>query len=450
MRACELAEFIQHEFSVRFDDDGDEVRAGGGAPLCGGPPPVPTLFEVFGDDDVSEKGISLPVSSVGFSEPLQQAVTDACREHLGRVRACLPPISNTGVELTDSVHLHWLKLSIWKDVESIVHVLADELRLCPDRGPFDDVLADFPVAEYGTRNYQTLRVGPNGISIQSGNRSGLSEEVLVNIPGEAIDVYGHHAVMQFVRRITEAGWKWRSSRVDVAFDQVPFTPLKFYAELKRGNYRSTAKSEEVDGVKKAPVDFRQNWEGTTVYWGKRQSQRMLRCYDRRGFTRLEMELKGDAALRFLCYCVASPSENFRALAMLELRMYLDLVKRDASANASRCPLLPWWKAFIGEVQRVKRSVENTIKSVADVAEARAGDVVRVVKQIGRRVATLVEVLGQENFESVVQTYKGKLGMADRLRVRSTRAAVERNCEIFGENVKEFFARALGRGVICSP
>lgn len=87
--------------------------------------------------------------------------------------------------------------------------------------------------------------------------------------------------------------KYHYSRLDFAFDDLPFTPQDIETAIREGNVKSLAKRKTMS-VKQSPFENKDNGEiGTyTVYLGSRQSERMIRVYDRRGFTRLELEMKG--------------------------------------------------------------------------------------------------------------------------------------------------------------
>src|SRR5690606_23879499 len=89
----------------------------------------------------------------------------------------------------------------------------------------------------------------------------------------------------------------RVSRLDVAVDGCPFTPVDLRDAWRSGQVRTRAK---------VPDDAREDRQWRTSAWrsdpvgdlftmGARSSSQYARCYDSRGFTRLELELKDRTA-----------------------------------------------------------------------------------------------------------------------------------------------------------
>lgn len=112
--------------------------------------------------------------------------------------------------------------------------------------------------------------------------------------------------------------------------------------------------------------------GNTVYMGSRQSDVMLRIYDKQleqlrkkadagiPWVRWEFELKDLRACVFAGYVVEN--KTFGILGMKLLTSYLRFIQNDDS-NKSRCSSLPLWDKFVGDVGRLRLTLPETEKSV---------------------------------------------------------------------------------------
>lgn len=94
-------------------------------------------------------------------------------------------------------------------------------------------------------------------------------------------------------------------------------------------------------------------EGDKVTIGSRSSEHYLRVYDRRGFTRVELELKGTMARAFRD-ALLSDETVFKRTSVGILRQFVDFVDAGATTNISRAPLLPAWAAFMSRDAIVSR------------------------------------------------------------------------------------------------
>jgi hypothetical protein len=81
--------------------------------------------------------------------------------------------------------------------------------------------------------------------------------------------------------------------------------------------------------------------------------RYLRIYNRRGYTRVELELKGLFADAAVHRYFQETSEEWKTTAVGMLRDYIDFVDRNTGGSSTRAELLPWWQAFVGDIPRAK-------------------------------------------------------------------------------------------------
>jgi len=159
------------------------------------------------------------------------------------------------------------------------------------------------------------------------------EEVAVNLPGEACEMLGTAGVLALVR---ELGLKL--TRLDVAWDTDLVTPATVRAAHAAGDAVTHSKWH----------DWRQNPEGSTFYVGKRGSDsdvRLVRFYDRRGPTRVELELHGKRAQMLWAVLDGADLADWSAGCLAYLVDFVDFRDRAADPNVGRCPRLEWWEDF---------------------------------------------------------------------------------------------------------
>lgn len=98
--------------------------------------------------------------------------------------------------------------------------------------------------------------------------------------------------------------------------------------------------------------------GKTLYFGSRGSNTYIRIYDKAAeqgvdghWVRFEVELKQRNAL-YVVRHIMSDGDNFGRFFASFVFRYLRFVAMDDS-NISRCSVLDWWQAFLGDVEKLK-------------------------------------------------------------------------------------------------
>jgi hypothetical protein len=256
----------------------------------------------------------------------------------------------------------------------------------------DDNPADFFDLKRGVRFYKTMHVAAN-VTVQSEFSQEVHQHCLVNVAGSALEILpggGLEAVAGFLGHLRElekddlaadrqgddldqdespvvrVGRVFKVTRLDLAFDGVPFTVLDCDAASVVGvalNIRSQVRKGKVvlsRGEREAGED------GDTFYWGGRASKsRMVRVYDRRPLVRLEMEWRGnrsDLLARQLLDLVPSA---WPVVAMGHLRDFIDFIDHSSSSNRSRCVLLPWWEKFVHGVDKIRVKIERPVRPLVE-------------------------------------------------------------------------------------
>lgn len=161
--------------------------------------------------------------------------------------------------------------------------------------------------------------------------------------------------------------KLHGTRLDIAFDHVPFTPKEQYAAYASGEVITRCRS----------FKWLENEDGNTFYLGSSKSDRLTRCYDRRGFTRLELQLRNAYADEVI-------------QAMLDQREWLGLAVSFLRGHADYTT--PWWRSVIDE--SVPRSIPTVKLIRSGLDQLRAAASKRVLNTL-KEIAPLALGLGMD-------------------------------------------------------
>jgi hypothetical protein len=237
---------------------------------------------------------------------------------------------------------------------------------------FKDLFGELQSMGHGGRGFDELWSGLLEFRVYLTPSHGENEYFYFEIPGQACEQI-HWQILQGVDDVLRNNYpgRYHYSRLDFAFDDLPFTPQDIENAVKTGRVRTSATRDTLT-TSKRPFEKQENGElGThTVNLGSRQSERMIRVYNRRGFTRLEMELKDKRA-----DLVAK--ELFRASDVSEwfgiaLAHLLDYVNFEGS----------WWREFVSGTGRAWA----TVTTPREITEA------KMTKWIEHQVAAALSVL----------------------------------------------------------
>lgn len=162
------------------------------------------------------------------------------------------------------------------------------------------------------------------------------------------------------------------TRFDIAIDDIGckfFTMCDLSEIFDRGDYVSKFKKfREVKERTKHKVG------GHSIYLGSRESELMLRIYDKfleqsgkkkevsGPWVRWELEFHNDRASAVAALLVAG--ENLSFVAVGVLAGYLRLVEGDKT-RASRCSVLPLWKKFISTIKEIRLYKPSEPKTLDD-------------------------------------------------------------------------------------
>jgi hypothetical protein len=266
--------------------------------------------------------------------------------------------------------LHHFTVTLWSDVLSVASLACSLVGVSGG-------IEHFEKWPNGARGFRDLYIGPGGVKLYAGPHSGEGYASL-EFPGDLVKSISPEGLQAHFGGLR---CRWQVTRLDLAFDHSLFTPGDVFSAVEAGDVRSLAKRKTLKEIRK-PFDG-----GHTVYFGSRQSERMLRTYLRDGHTRTELEMKGrraDAVFRDLL--TVAPSEWAKRV-LAHLRDFVDFGRE-------------WWSKFCEGVERahmvlskwavesfnrsrawLEKQVASTLALYADVAGF--GEVVRLL-DLGRQ------------------------------------------------------------------
>ena len=315
----------------------------------------------------------------------------------GRARAGTPtpPASNTGAEITSRevvVGVHWLRGTSWLGLDAVLGAV------------FAEVGESVVALDRGRHGYQEgFAVGPVRV-YHHPERPEMG--VCVEASGEACDELGAVGLGRLF-----VGLQMRASRLDVALDHCPFTPAQLRDEWQAGNVRTLCKVPEGARVDRQwrTCAWGQNALGDTFMMGSRRSGQYARCYDARGFTRFELELKGRtaeaAAVPFFVAVGTADESLVRSTALALVRRFVDFVDVTSDENASRRTLLPFWEAFVVGVERARVRLEGQVVATLEQASH------WLERSVARTLAVFVEAHGEGGLRELVR--RGRSGWGSR-------------------------------------
>lgn len=242
--------------------------------------------------------------------------------------------------------VHWFAITIHQDFEKVKAVwsqfFALGLGVLVDKG-------------HGARGYRQLSEALLGAKIYSDHVTAQEgkDHCHIEIPGSACEAVLPSVFPQLVAFLTENQVRFAIKRVDFAFDGVPFSPQDFFDGLMSDNLVSLIKRDpslnnDSIRVDQSPCALRENGEvGTmTVYAGSRSSQRMVRVYNKRGDTRLELELRHERAHAVCLDVFAHDWDEWEYTVKTHLRQFIDFKNTD------------WWAVFVSLAHRADLKISS--------------------------------------------------------------------------------------------
>ncbi len=243
----------------------------------------------------------------------------------------LTPGTNRGVVNTTplTTSLHWLAATTQHvDTMTCVGFISDVLGYGPEVRPT------------GLSGYTATFKWFGGIRILD-NEQRPDMGVMLLADGETCDHHGFDQLAYIYQAL-----QMTATRLDLAADHCRFTPSAL-RRLWLADRVSTVCKPMKDALGPRQHHRTCKWDssptGDTFYMGSRKSTQFARCYNSRGFTRFEMELKQErAAQTMTALCEASPLSSTLGAAIAQFVKFVDL----DDTNRHRCTVLPFWQKFL--------------------------------------------------------------------------------------------------------
>lgn len=280
--------------------------------------------------------------------------------------------------------VHWLSGSTYLDVGDVLEVVHE----VTDGGEVE-VLDG--VGVYGKR-YR----GCEGIMVLCEPKPGTSDTppVALHVPGAACDWLG-------ARRLQRLASMVKPTRVDFAWDGVPFAVADVRDWITGGQMRTRLRSADEHGR------IFGSGGGSTVDLGSRHGTAQVCVYDRRGPVRLELRLRRERAAAAFDLLMSDPAEWSAGFVEL-LRGVVDFVDRSQSTRADRAPLLASWETFVGHARRVVVALAGVVAPSLERARA----------WVRHQVARTLAMLEDAGEDVAALTAYGRSQLRPRHRVRA--------------------------------
>lgn len=218
----------------------------------------------------------------------------------------------------------------------VTHLLGYEI---PEASNWSD---HFYKREGKGRGYQAMFSGEYGMMLYA-YPSDQSQHCHLELKGRALAAIGYEALCSFIAEVDACGFRWKATRIDIAFDHYFFTPLMCWDAYRQGKFRTRANRDS--------GDWRENKKGKTFYIGSKLSPRFLRVYDMRGPTRVEMVYKKDYAESVRQQL--TNIEGLKSTALGLLRSYIEFTEEPVQGkNSSRIKAANWWHQLVNEADPI--------------------------------------------------------------------------------------------------
>lgn len=250
-----------------------------------------------------------------------------------------PPSDNMGVENAKSWHIDYLTVTIWGS------------KVVEDFG--DIFYGTFPEPTnlgHGGRFYRDTFATEPGIMLRTNPISQNGEErTTIEIPGTACQLLGFQRLADFLQYLYRLYERVKINRIDLAFDNCGFEPEDFFNAIRNERVRSYVKRDTVKFYSMPYQKDEKGKEGTSgLTFGSRSSERYMRIYNKHGYTRLEVEFKGDYADQVGCdVLLAGTVDNALRLSMGYLLDFVDVQDE-------------WWLLFKEDYERLFARLGKTV------------------------------------------------------------------------------------------
>lgn len=243
-----------------------------------------------------------------------------------------------------TARVHWLEFTTRAPLDVVIAEVVKAACFYAGMNP-GQLLQALPK---GGNGYERQFLGWYGTRIQySPNR----EDIHVILPGEACERSCTLRLFKLVEDMPTI----TVTRIDLALDGV--TDLRGRAINPKWLYQMRRRHPEkvktwAKGDSNAlHLNDKANKKGSTWVCGTRNSERHMRTYDYRGFTRMELECRGGRAERIGEYMTGRKHQTLPQIVVGLIRDFVDFV--ESYSNKAMAKLQDWWQAVVDNVNEIE-------------------------------------------------------------------------------------------------
>jgi DNA relaxase NicK len=289
------------------------------------------------------------------------------------------------------MRIHWFAFTFFGDRQEFDAIYKEF---------FYPTFGDYVEQEYGGRGYRIIATTAIGIKLYFDpvSKSDKGNHFHVEIPGTACDCLIPDVFRELMTYLTFSRWvkgvlqseMFSVKRLDMAFDYMPFTPEEWLIGITGSNVVTLAKRDKIR-ITNSPFALRENGEQgcMTVYLGTNESDRMIRVYNQRGYTRFEFQMRDERAHLVAMDVLLSSYTKWHKKAISHVVQFVNFTEN----------IPDWWTTFI----KSEQSAELIISS-SRVVSLRKTERWHE-KQIAPSLSVIAEVEGWEYIENLVENGK---------------------------------------------
>lgn len=271
------------------------------------------------------------------------------------------PVSNTGVNLTDTVlaGLDWLS-------GTFNQANFDEVKQFLETAFADSFVQKEKGIGYYSRSWRSTCGAVLGSHPYGENPR---TDAYLSLPASVLGLLPLHEQQKVFAGLCALGV--RSSRLDMRIDCYgeEFTLTQVEEAAQAGNFGGFQSFRCIQsGNGRLARISRGLGVGRTIEFGRRGksgSGKFIRIYDKAiesagkiDAIRIELELSGERSSDCFSILAQSPVECWGQLIAGWIKDAIKFVDRSVSERVDRCPMLPWWEALLGAFERLSLSVHK--------------------------------------------------------------------------------------------
>lgn len=144
------------------------------------------------------------------------------------------------------------------------------------------------------------------------------------LPGSICQALPFEIYAKFIDEIIKRGIQIKITRLDIRIDNCNFKPLQAAKSIEQGKAKTRAHRDTLKTFSQPlEKDDLGNLGTEGMYLGSRTSEKLIRIYNKHGFTRLELQANGDAATAYF-YLLYKDQADFIELAFGIILDFIDI------------------------------------------------------------------------------------------------------------------------------